>query len=408
VLGMFSGFTGIPREAKLLIYASLLPALAYGMFYTDVAYFLTAVQGIDPLFMGALITMMGVSTFIVSIPLGALADRYGRKKLLIMGNIISAADIAIFALTTEPLFLIMAALAEGISESGFMAASGAMMAEKAGDANRTKVFALQAFATGIAFGLGSFIIPVVVVFEGMGFSSKDSHVILYVILALAALASTYFMLKVSESKTLKTGKFTLRNLVPQKSRGTVLKYTTAGAIIAFGAGMVVPLMTYWLHLAYGIPDSVSGPIIGISNILIGVANLAAPPLARRIGLVKSIVLTQVISTVFMVATPLSASWIAASSVWTVRTFLMNMANPLQQSMIMGLVSPEERGVASGISGALWRLPNALSTTVGAGLMAAGFLGEPFFLAGGLYVVSISLFWAFFRRTKMPEEIVQKL
>lgn len=404
---MFSGFTGIPREAKFLIYASLLPSLAYGMFYTDIPYFLTRIQGIDPVFMGVLITLMGISTVIVSIPLGAWADRYGRKKLLIMGNIISATDIAVFALTTEPIFLIMAALAEGISEAGFMAASSAMMAEKAGDAIRTKVFALFAFASGIAFGVGSFIIPIVVVFEWIGFSSRDSHVLLYVILALGALASTYFMLKVGESKTLKKESFTIKGMLPEKSRGILVKYVTAGAIVAFGAGMVVPLMSYWLDLAYGIPDSVSGPIIGVSSILIGVANLAAPYLARRMGLVKAIVVTQAISTVFMVATPISPNFIAASSVWTVRSFLMNMSNPLQQSMIMGLVSPDERGVASGISGALWRLPNALSTSIGAGLMAAGFLGEPFFLAGGLYVISIALFWTFFRKTRMPEEMGPK-
>jgi len=403
---MFSGFTGVPREAKLLIYASLLPALAYGMFYTDVSYFLHNIQGLDLFFVGSLITLTGLSAVFFSIPLGAMADRYGRKKFLILGNIISATDIAIFALTTEPLFLVLAALGEGISEAGYMAASSAMMAEKAGDVNRTKVFALQAFASGIFFGLGSFIIPVVVIFEQMGLSASESHVLLYIILALAALSSTYLMLKVSESKTLKTGKFTLGNMLPQRSRGTLAKYTLACSIVAFGAGMVVPLMTVWLSLAHGIPDSISGPVIGISNILIGVANLAAPPLAKRIGLVKSIVVTQAISTIFMVATPISGGWIAASSVWTVRTFLMNMANPLQQSMIMGLIAPEDRGVASGISGALWRLPNALSTSLGAGLMAAGFLGEPFFLAGGLYVVSISLFWIFFRKTKMPEEVVQ--
>jgi MFS family permease len=404
---MFSGFTNIPREARLLIYASLLPSLAYGMFYTDISYFLTAIQGIDPVLMGALITIMGISTVIFSIPLGAWADRHGRKKLLIAGNIISAVDIAVFAITTEPVFLILAALGEGIAESGFMAASGAMMAEKAGgDENRTKVFALFAFASGIAFGLGSFIIPVVVVFEWMGLTAQQSHVLLYLILAAGALASTFIMLKVSESKTLKKGSFGVRSLLPQKQRGVLLKYVTAGAIVAFGAGLVVPLMSYWLSLAYGVPDSISGPILGVSNILIGVANLAAPPLARRIGLVRSIVITQAISTVFMVATPISPSFILASSVWTVRSFLMNMANPLQQSMIMGLVSPEERGVASGISGALWRLPNALSTSIGAGMMAVGLLAEPFFLAGGLYVVSITLFWVFFRRTRMPEEMGQ--
>jgi len=80
-----------------------------------------------------------------------------------------------------------------------------------------------------------------------------------------------------------------------------------------------------------------------------------------------------------------------------------MASPLSQSMIMGLVAEDERGAASGISGALWRLPNALSTSIGSSLMFIGLLSEPFFIAGLLYVISIMLFWYYFRETKMPEE-----
>jgi predicted MFS family arabinose efflux permease len=86
-----------------------------------------------------------------------------------------------------------------------------------------------------------------------------------------------------------------------------------------------------------------------------------------------------------------------------RALLMNMASPLSQSMIMGLVAEDERGAASGISGALWRLPNALSTWIGASLMGIGLLSEPFFIATLLYVISITLFWFYFRNTRMPEE-----
>ena len=82
---------------------------------------------------------------------------------------------------------------------------------------------------------------------------------------------------------------------------------------------------------------------------------------------------------------------------------MNMATPLSQSMIMGLVAEDERGAASGISGALWRLPNALSTWLGAGLMSIGLLAEPFFIASLLYIISIMLFWYYFRKVEMPEE-----
>jgi predicted MFS family arabinose efflux permease len=107
----------------------------------------------------------------------------------------------------------------------------------------------------------------------------------------------------------------------------------------------------------------------------------------------------------MFATPLSPNYVLAGIVYSMRALLMNMASPLSQSMIMGLVAEDERGAASGISGALWRLPNALSTFIGAWLMGIGLLAEPFFMASLFYIVSIMLFWHYFRKVKMPEEKV---
>jgi MFS family permease len=393
----------MPKEATYLIIQSILPSLAYGMFYTDLSYFLTTVQGLPDYVMGIIITVMGVSTFISSIVLGIAADKYGRKKLYVIGNVIASIIIALFALTTNVTILLAAALLEGISEGAFSASGNALMAEKAGDQRRTSVFSLFAFVSNLAFGMGSFIIFTVAFFEILGFSTVESHVILYVALAILSLASTVIMLKVTESKTLKTRQTSLKELLPRKSKSLIIKFILASAIVAFGAGMVVPLMTRWLDKRYGVSDAISGPILGIANIIIGVATLAAPPLARRIGLVKAIVVTQGLSTLFMFLTPLQPEYLSASFVYTVRAFLMNMVNPLQQSMIMGLVAEDERGAASGVSAAFWRLPNALSTSIGAFLMGAGLLIAPFFLAGLFYILSIGLFWLFFRNTKLPEE-----
>lgn len=401
---MFNDYRGMSKEAKYLILQSILPSLAYGMFYTDISYFLTTVQGLSYELMGIIITAMGVSTFVSSILLGIAADKYGRKKLYIIGNVIASAIIALFALTTDPIILLAAAALEGISEGAFSASGNALIAEKAGDERRTSVFSLFGFVTGIAFGIGSFMIPIVVVFEIIGFTNKESHILLYIILAALSLTSTLIMLKVSESKRLKKAKTSLKELLPKKSKDIIVKYVIASAIVAFGAGLIVPLMTAWLKLQYGVSDAISGPILGISNIVIGVATLAAPPLARSIGLVKAIVVTQTISTIFMFITPLSPNYILASFVYTLRAFLMNMSNPLQQSMIMGLVAEDERGAASGVSAAFWRLPNALSTSIGAWLMGIRYLAAPFFLASLFYIVSIALFWYYFRKTKMPEEL----
>jgi len=138
--------------------------------------------------------------------------------------------------------------------------------------------------------------------------------------------------------------------------------------------------------------------------LIAAFGLYAPNLARRFGLVKAIVLTQALSMIFMVAVPLSPTFALAGVTYIVRTLMMNVAGPLGTSLIMGLVDEEERGAAAGISAALWRLPNSISTVAGSSMMLVGLLGLPFYIASVLYAVSISMFWVLFKGSKTPEEM----
>jgi predicted MFS family arabinose efflux permease len=71
---VFSSYNDTPKEAKYLIYASVMPAVAYGLLFTDISYFLTAVQGISADFTGVIISAMGISAFVASIFLGIAAD----------------------------------------------------------------------------------------------------------------------------------------------------------------------------------------------------------------------------------------------------------------------------------------------------------------------------------------------
>jgi len=396
-------YANTPKEIKYLIYASIMPSVAYGLIFTDISYFLTIVQGVTAEFTGLVISSMGISTFVASIFLGMVADVYGRKKLLVMGNILASIILVVFVLTTDPILLITAAILEGISEAAVLTSSSALLADKADDNKRTNVFSLYGFVQSIAFGLGSFAIPSIIIFEFAGFSNRESHILLYSLIAILSGVFTLIMLRVSESKILKKHGSGVKNLLPGKSKVVLLKFTFSSAVLAFGAGMVVPLMAYWFNLQYGISDIISGPILAISSLLIALAILVAPYLAVRLGLVKSIVLTQAVSTVFMFVIPFSPNYAIAGFLYSMRALLMNMASPLSQSMIMGLVAEDERGAASGISGALWRLPNALSTFIGAWLMGIGLLAEPFLIAGLFYILSIILFWIYFRKVKMPEE-----
>jgi MFS family permease len=347
--------------------------------------------------MGLIITVMGVSTFVASIPLGVAADKYGRKRLHIIGNIIASAIIAVFALTTNIGVLLVAAVAEGIAEAAFAASAYALLAEKAEERRITDAYSLFGFVQAVAFGAGSLMIPLVIVFETFGFTNGEGHVLLYVILAILSLSSTVFMLRIREPQRVKRHGVNWRKMLPHKSKDPLVKYVLTSGLIAFGAGLVVPLMAAWLGLRYGISDAMSGPLLGLSSLATGVATLTGPSLAKRIGLVRAITLTQGLSTVFMFALPLASGYLYAGLAFAFRSILINMSNPLEQSVIMGVVVEDERGAASGVSSAVWSLPNALSSFVGASLMAMGFLVAPFFLSGILYIISIALFWYFFRK-----------
>ena len=219
------------------------------------------------------------------------------------------------------------------------------------------------------------------------------------VVGLLNLSITPLIFKVQESATL-TGR---KGILPRKSGSVLKKFIAYSVLIALGAGLFVPIMGFWFSKAYGVSDGVSGPILGVTYLLTAFAVFMSPRLAGRLGLVKATVVTQGSSMIFMAVIPSSPTFSIASSLYLVRVFLMNLSNPLTQSLIMGLVSPDERGMASGITASFWRLPNSFSQIVGYALIGEGLLALPFYIATILYGFGISLFWFVFKDAKLPEE-----
>ena len=397
---MFSDYRGIPSKATLLVYLSFIPNVAIGFIYTDLGYFLIHFQGIGDTQAGFVITVMGVTLVAESIPLGILADRFGRLKLLVLGNVCASLSLIGFALTSNYALILLVAVLEGTGEAAYAVSVSALLADKARDEKRTAAFSLLNVLGWIASAVGSAVIAAVVLLQGAGFSLGGAHVALFVIVGLLDLSVTPFLFKIGESASVGTRK----GYLPRKSGGVLVKYLSYSVLIAVGAGLFVPIMTVWFKAAYGVPDSESGLVLAVTALLTAAVVSISPRLARKFGLVKATVVTQASSTAFMLAVPLSPTFGISASFYIARVFLMNLSNPLTQSLIMGLVSPDERGMASGITASLWRLPNSLSTTVGLTWIGAGLIALPFYVATVLYAVGISIFWALFREARAPEEV----
>ncbi len=396
---MFSDYRGIPWQARLLIYLSFIPNVTIGFIYTDLGYFLITFQGIGPTQAGLVITVMGLTLVAESIPLGILADRFGRRKMLVLGNLCASLSLLGFALTTNYALILLVAIMEGTGEAAYAVSVSALLAGHAGDEKRTPAFSFLNILGWIASALGAAIIASVVGLERFGFDLGQAHVVLFAAVGLLNLSITPFLLKITEGPSYQR----TRGWLPRKSGPVIMKYLSYSVLIAVGAGLFVPIMTVWFNAAYGVPDSVSGLVLAVTSVLTAGVVVVTPRLARRFGLVRATVVTQASSTVFMLAVPLAPTFPVSATFYVVRVFLMNLSSPLTQSLIMGLVPADERGMASGITASLWRLPNSLSTTVGLTWIGAGLLGLPFYVATVLYVVGISTFWVLFRNAELPEE-----
>ena len=178
---------------------------------------------------------------------------------------------------------------------------------------------------------------------------------------------------------------------------TLLKLGFTWINIGFGAGFIIPLVGAWFYYRFGVADNYSGPILAVSNILIGFSALAAPRLAERFGQLRAVLLVTGASTLFMLSMAFVPYFALAAGVYIVRSALMNMAGPLMDSFSMSIFPPEQRGLVSALSNIMFRLPNSFGTYFGGFILGMGFLQLPFYIATLLYSVGLTGFYFFFAR-----------
>ena len=103
------------------------------------------------------------------------------------------------------------------------------------------------------------------------------------------------------------------------SRRVVFKLSSLFALDAFAGGFVVQsIAVYWFHLRFGVGWPTLGAIFFGANILAGVSALVAVPLARRIGLIETMVVTHIPSNVLLILVPLMPTLTSAIVVFLLR------------------------------------------------------------------------------------------
>jgi predicted MFS family arabinose efflux permease len=185
----------------------------------------------------------------------------------------------------------------------------------------------------------------------------------------------------------------------------VLELSALFSLDAFAGGFVVQsFVAWWFYRRFGATPAMLGAIFFGANVLAGISALSAAAIARRIGLVNTMVATHLPSNVLLALVPLMPTLPLAIAVLFLRFSISQMDVPTRQSYTMAVVDPDERSAAAGVTGIARTVGAALAPIAAGPLYASAALASlPFLVAGGLKIAYDLVLWRRFRAVRPPEE-----
>jgi MFS family permease len=382
-------------DARLLFTARIVRLFAYGFIAVVLVLYLASI-GLDDHRIGLLLSLTLLGDVLVSLVLTTRADAFGRKRTLLAGALLMIGAAIVFAITRDFTLLVLAATIGVISPSGnevgpFLAVEQVALAQAAEGRDRTALFAWYnlagSFATAGGSLAGGFLAGQLL---RDGFSETTSYrsaiigyAVFGVILALVFSRVSRAVEREGHTRSEVRSLFRV-----ERSRSVVSRLSALFALDSFAGGLVVQsIVAYWFARRFGLSPEVLGSIFFGANLLAGVSALAAARIARRFGLLNTMVFTHLPSNILLILVPLMPTLPLAIGVLLLRFSISQMDVPTRQAFVIAAVDPMERTAAAGIPGVARTTGAALAPIVAMPLIAS--LAHdwiPFVAAGALKIV----------------------
>lgn len=404
-------------DLRVLFTSRLARMFGYGLIGVVLVLHLSAL-GFGAGRIGLLLALTLFGDVAISLWLATRADRWGRRRTLMLGAALMVLGGAAMAMTADFTLLVLAATIGVISPSGneagpFLAVEHAGLAQAVPAARRTPVFAWYNLAGYLATALGALVAGALAGWlQHRGWTAVAAYRGLFAVYAgigcgLAALAM--LLSPAIEAPAAPADGAPLdRWLGLGESRRLVTRLSALFALDSLGGGFVLQsFVAWWLHQRFHAPEAVLGSVFFATNLLSGLSGLAAVPLARRFGLVNTMVWTHLPSNVLLALVPFMPTLPLATGMLLARHLLSQMDVPTRQSYVNAMVAPGERSAANGITTMAKQLGTAFGPLLAGPLLGAlALTGLPFHLAGGIKIAYDLLLWRAFRRHRPPEERVR--
>jgi predicted MFS family arabinose efflux permease len=269
--------------------------------------------------------------------------------------------------------------------------------------NRTAAFAWYNLLQDIALALGGLLAALPFFLRSISDIDVEWSFRLTLLL-YAVLTMLSVPLYARLTSAVETAKTTARKRISKASRILLSKVCVVFGIDAISGGFVAAsFISFFFYQRFGVSEGVVGVVFFCGRLANAFSQLAAAWLAKRIGLVNTMVFTHIPSSIFLVFSVFSPSFGWAVLFFMLREALVQMDVPTRQSYVMGMVQPEERTFASGVTHIV-RLAGWAVAPVFAGLMMQKVsLATPLLIGACIKILYDVLLYVSFRNLRPPEE-----
>ncbi len=373
VTGWKTQYKAYNQNIKRFILATVFTQLGMGMF-TIMYNFYVRELGYSDQTNGTIIAMTALASALILVPAGLMSDKFGRKKVMVLGVAIST--FAFFArsiLDVEQL-LIATAFITGLSTAFIQVSGIPWLAENSTSSQRVHLFSFHSAIMMVAqvvgnIAGGAFSDAFQFVFHMSGLWSVRITLLIATIIYMAGILP---ILKMNEQprkqpEIKKVESFSQKLRTNKSQIKLIAMFAFAQMIIGFGSGLVIPYLNLYFADRFLASNTVIGLILSLGQAATAIAMIIGPAIVSKVGEVRAVVYLQLSSLPFLLLTGYTENLYIAAIAFLFRQALMNAGNPIQASLVMGRVEDSMKGLANSVNQMVfslgWALMGPVSTSI---------------------------------------------